>query len=243
MKTWQCDVCQIAFTASRKATNANKCPSHRHWRQTNCTTCGSKHWNSNRNRDGRRVYCSDTCRPWKKAGNAAPASQLDWTQCHCGRWISKPGKRYCDRACWYEAWAQDRRNRHCQVCNVTVGPRRRFCEQCARARKRQSDARARRTRRAKYGRSFRARARRFKVDYELVNRQKVFTRDGWRCGICAKKVDKRLKAPHPMAASLDHIVPMSHGGGHTYINTQCAHHLCNSLKSDRHAGDQLALIG
>lgn len=46
-----------------------------------------------------------------------------------------------------------------------------------------------------------------------------------------------------MMASLDHIVPMSLGGGHTYLNTQCSHLMCNLKKSFRSTGDQLALIG
>lgn len=94
-----------------------------------------------------------------------------------------------------------------------------------------------------YGTTYRSRARKYGVEYEPVNKQRVFERDGWMCGICGKRVDKRLKDRHPLMASLDHIVPMSLGGGHTYLNTQCSHLECNLRKSFRLAGDQLALIG
>ncbi|MBO0881925.1 MAG: HNH endonuclease [Mycobacterium sp.] len=89
----------------------------------------------------------------------------------------------------------------------------------------------------------RKRAEYFGVEYEQVDKRAVFVRDRWRCGICGEKVDKRLKRGHPRAASLDHMVPMSCGGGHTYANTQCAHWDCNVNKSNRGGGEQLALVG
>lgn len=68
-------------------------------------------------------------------------------------------------------------------------------------------------------------------------------RDGWKCGICGKKINRRVKAPHPTSPSLDHIVPMSKGGGHLYSNVQAAHFLCNSQKGNGAADDQLLLVG
>lgn len=61
----------------------------------------------------------------------------------------------------------------------------------------------------------------------------VYERDGWTCGICREPVDRRLKHPDHMAASLDHIVPLSRGGAHTVENCQCSHWICNSRKTDR----------
>jgi 5-methylcytosine-specific restriction endonuclease McrA len=95
----------------------------------------------------------------------------------------------------------------------------------------------------KYGNTMKSRAQAYGVDYEPVNRLKVFERDGWRCGICGIPVDKTLRDRNPMMASLDHIMPMALGGGHTYINTQCSHLRCNIKKGHRITGDQLALIG
>ena len=40
----------------------------------------------------------------------------------------------------------------------------------------------------------------------------------------------RDKCRYPLCASLDHVVPLSLGGGHTRDNVQCAHWLCNSLR-------------
>lgn len=54
------------------------------------------------------------------------------------------------------------------------------------------------------------------------------------CGICGKPVDKTLRYPNPMAASVDHIIPISRGGHPSDIdNLQLAHWTCNRQKSDR----------
>ena len=54
------------------------------------------------------------------------------------------------------------------------------------------------------------------------------------CGICGKPVDKSLKAPHPMSATVDHIIPVSANGHPTDLdNLQLAHRYCNLMKSDK----------
>lgn len=55
---------------------------------------------------------------------------------------------------------------------------------------------------------------------EPVSRERVARRDGWRCGICGGRVTRN-------DWSLDHIVPLSRGGSHTYGNVTLAHNLCN----------------
>ena len=41
----------------------------------------------------------------------------------------------------------------------------------------------------------------------------------------------------PMYPSIDHIIPMSKGGGHIWSNVQVAHIICNSIKSDKAVGE------
>lgn len=74
------------------------------------------------------------------------------------------------------------------------------------------------------------RALKYQTYAEPINEKRVFIRDGWICQICHKKVNKRLKYPNPMSSSLDHIIPLSTGGTHTYDNVQLAHLICNSSK-------------
>lgn len=83
-----------------------------------------------------------------------------------------------------------------------------------------------------------------KVPYEVINDKRVFLRDGWICQICYKRVDKRLKHPDGMSASLDHIVPVSQSGSHIYSNVQLAHLTCNLSKGARTTlnGQQLRIF-
>ena len=54
------------------------------------------------------------------------------------------------------------------------------------------------------------------------------------CGICGKPVDKSLKPPHPMAPTIDHIIPVSKNGHPSDIdNLQLSHCGCNRQKSDK----------
>src|SRR5690606_41336129 len=59
--------------------------------------------------------------------------------------------------------------------------------------------------------------------YEPINSIKVFERDGWICGICHDPIDPAVPWPDDRSKSLDHIVPMSKGGGHVWSNVQAAH--------------------
>ncbi|HFU4488725.1 TPA: HNH endonuclease [Streptococcus suis] len=54
------------------------------------------------------------------------------------------------------------------------------------------------------------------------------------CAICGHQVDKSLKAPHPMSAAIDHIIPIAKGGHPSDIsNMQLTHRQCNRQKSDK----------
>lgn len=77
----------------------------------------------------------------------------------------------------------------------------------------------------------RKRAQRRKTQIESINERRVYLRDGWICQICRKKVNHKLKYPNLMCASLDHIIPLSQGGTHTYSNIQLTHWICNIKKN------------
>lgn len=79
----------------------------------------------------------------------------------------------------------------------------------------------------------RSRATYYGCEYERIDRHQIYARDGWICGICALPVDRSTVYPDPGSASLDHIIPMSRGGGHVASNVQLAHVYCNSVKGAR----------
>jgi 5-methylcytosine-specific restriction endonuclease McrA len=55
-----------------------------------------------------------------------------------------------------------------------------------------------------------------------MTRAGVLRRDGRRCAYCARRAD-----------TIDHVVPRSRGGGHTWENCVAACRACNSRKADR----------
>ena len=78
-----------------------------------------------------------------------------------------------------------------------------------------------------------ARARRAGAVIERIDRNVVFTRDGWLCQLCGQPTNPNARPQDDMRPSIDHIVPLARGGSHTYDNLQTAHRVCNSRKGAR----------
>jgi 5-methylcytosine-specific restriction endonuclease McrA len=75
------------------------------------------------------------------------------------------------------------------------------------------------------------RARRAGVAWEYISLAAVAARDAWLCGICGKPVpEKWRQEDRRLMPSLDHIVPIEHGGAHLDSNVQLAHFFCNLSK-------------
>lgn len=74
-----------------------------------------------------------------------------------------------------------------------------------------------------------------------IDWRSVGERDGWICGICGKKVDKR-QSFGPYAPSVDHIVPIADGGTDTWDNVQLAHVRCNSAKGRKTLADAMKAV-
>ena len=83
-------------------------------------------------------------------------------------------------------------------------------------------------------RSIGDRVRRFGVCFETVNPFSVFERDEWRCQHCGCETPKNARGTGwPNEPTLDHVLPMSLDGAHSYANTQCLCRRCNTAKLDR----------
>lgn len=67
------------------------------------------------------------------------------------------------------------------------------------------------------------RARKLNQFVEDVDRLVLLELDDGLCGVCGSDVD-------PMSFHVDHVVPLSKGGEHSYANTQVAHPVCNIRK-------------
>lgn len=73
------------------------------------------------------------------------------------------------------------------------------------------------------------RARKRNATIEKFSSLEIYERDKWICQLCKKKVNKKLKWPNPLSASLDHIIALACKGTHERKNVQLAHLICNAL--------------
>jgi len=71
---------------------------------------------------------------------------------------------------------------------------------------------------------------------EKIIAELIYKRDRWICQICFKRVARK-------DATLDHVVPLSKVGEHSYRNVVLAHFVCNSRKGNRAIPQQMRLLG
>lgn len=231
---------------------------HRHWTAKYCVPCAAKRrkasWHAWDDRRRPMVeqctgcgkpfpapqvlqFCSRSCNA--KRGRASQTLPEPVTRAcvACGGSFSTnhPRRTACGRTCL--AWAYlhpgvvrvlDRECLHCLTPFRAKTAKRRFCSPgCS-----QASGRSRREKRLNG------------VFIEEVSKTVVADRDKWTCQLCNKRVLKKLSYPHPMSWSLDHVVPISLGGEHSYANAQLAHLVCNIRKGNRISEPvQLALVG
>lgn len=70
------------------------------------------------------------------------------------------------------------------------------------------------------------RAAKLGVLVEKVSRKKLYRMYMGRCGLCGERVrENRFE--------IDHYIPLSKGGEHSYENCVPAHPVCNRLKADK----------
>lgn len=68
----------------------------------------------------------------------------------------------------------------------------------------------------------------------LEKNRRIILATQTRCGICGQEVDRIYKYPHPLSATVDHIIPIAKGGHPSALeNLQLAHRWCNRQKSDK----------
>lgn len=149
---------------------------------------------------------------------------------------AKLGEKYCGQECREKLRREryiaandngrDRSERPCAECGTQFAPeygdrRRTFCSAECSAKK------ARRVSRRK------DRARLRNAFVENVDPMSVFERDRWTCRDCGCATPREKRGTYePDAPELDHIMPLSLGGAHSYMNTQCLCRSCNAKKGN-----------
>lgn len=72
----------------------------------------------------------------------------------------------------------------------------------------------------------RRRARKQNTQVESIDYNFVAERDNWMCYLCEEMVRRTDK-------SFDHVIPLVHGGTHTYDNIKLTHLVCNIQKGTK----------
>lgn len=233
---WSASVrCKPCHAAAREITDAV------------CKGCGKtfkpKHGGHNKG-----LYCSRECawshmvgplHPQFKADKPAPFSRVYFNTCkQCGKeWTAKRKSALCSRACSLAfncmvalarnvAKVGDKPTRSCECCGASFksgygDKKRRFCSDECGLRF------ARRVGKAK------RRAIEYGVDAENIDPLGVFAAAQWVCQSCGIETPRAHRGTClPDAPELDHVLPLSAGGTHTYGNVQLLCRKCNQEKSD-----------
>lgn len=153
-------------------------------------------------------------------------------------------RKYCSgdcRAAANDFWINSIKGAvyECPICSVAFCPllknwgRRACSDECAQIMKNNQKRAGKQVRRAVIN----------GARFEKVIADRVFDRDGWKCQICGTKTDRSRRGKHHVRSpELDHRVPLSKGGTHTYDNVQTACRSCNSEKSNRSSVGQMPLF-
>ena len=191
------------------------------------------------------VYHSRYCQECLDKNEAKKQScKVYFIKCSgCGKlFVTKISyKKYCSDDCERESQLVRPIKRICAVCGKPYRVRRgrNFDKTCS--------VKCRKILIADVQRNARHRRRIRKLDafVEHVSIIKLYKRDRHRCQLCGRKLNLKRQVPHPLAATVDHIIPLSVGGEHSYRNTQLVCFKCNSLKGNRKVvgGEQLRLFG
>lgn len=80
------------------------------------------------------------------------------------------------------------------------------------------------------------RAKIYGCEFEMgISLKKLIDRDGLVCYLCGEQCDtndKSYGSIGPLYPTIDHVIPLSKGGGHTWSNVKIAHFMCNVRKGD-----------
>lgn len=218
-----------------------------HLRPAQCVTCGTTFSVGPKGHNAK--FCSDDCKPRCSVDECdRPAQSHGWCTMHYRRHLVNGDPTISNRTEWATEWV-------CVVCgaNVQKGSGRRAhcsgrcqqlwarsggniersreCTRCGEPIDLFEGATPSRKRRADVALCVGCKGR----DRRPARRQlaHLLVRDFLICGICDRPVDPDLAWPEHRSATVDHILPVAHGGTDDLDNLQLAHFACNSTKQNR----------
>lgn len=77
---------------------------------------------------------------------------------------------------------------------------------------------------------------------DMIDHLTLFELHAWTCFVCKEQINKFLRFPNFMAATVEHIIPLAKGGTHTWDNVAPAHAKCNFSKGDSLMDDSQGIL-
>lgn len=212
---------------------------------TPCSACGTMLWGGSTSLPaGKRTCLScrrariEQTRPLRCGGcgdafDSSPAgSRGGWRRTCSSKCLRDVRQR--GRNAWLAAGGNSLRSSLCDDCGQPTATGRnqtgRLCDGCRRSRRLAHYRRANTARRGAL------------IAGERITLTQLGDRDGWRCHLCSKRVDRTFRSPDPRSATFDHLTPISHGGIDEPANLRLAHRSCN-IRRGNHGPAQLLLFG
>lgn len=186
-----------------------------------CTACRQKHGSGVCSKCGgpKRSDAPGMCRACRPARpKAVPGNCKLCGEFYVPRKAARPDQQWCSKSC-AQAWRNGARPPYVKGA-------------AAQETRALAQARARRLRHAQ--------------TWDGITDEEILERDGWRCQIpgCKRRpIRKDVKHPHPRSKSIDHVIPLSHGGDDTAVNKRAAHLGCNLARGNEMREEQVALFG
>ncbi|MBO7726942.1 MAG: HNH endonuclease [Oscillospiraceae bacterium] len=191
-----------------------------------CELCGAEYLKKN----GKSKYCSDAC---KKAARKETLAkwreenkdyQKNWREAHpeyAAEWVKNHRSYGRDRS--RKIRGSKEHNRKCVVCgkefSTYIQHKHTCCDKC------------------KCSHKLKRIPKDQIVDTDITVKA-LYERDGGICYLCGKPcdfndIDKERHAIGSNYPTVDHVIPVTRGGMHSWDNVKLAHLSCNSAKHDK----------
>ena len=194
--------------------------------QKACALCGQSFLPTNYTKDGEQQYCSRECAANRTVEQTAKRRLIEKEAATYRKWAMGYGRGIHRHR--FRRW-RERASQPCIDCGCPVGVARTKTYPASRCGSCAAKERNRQSRISGKKREARLRG----VTVEAVDPIKVFERDGWRCYLCGCETPKGKRGTYDDdAPELEHIIPVSRGGEHSYANTACSCRSCNAAKGD-----------
>lgn len=202
-----------------------------------CEICGKTYIKTN----GKSKYCSESCR--REARRKQYSENQESRVAYQKKWLE-------DHPFYRQQWREDHPNYSRDYCREHRGSVERICECAVCGKKFSTYNKTARTCSKECSEIYRKKARakrrekrkRMNGQYEQIDLKELFKRDKGVCHICGGVCDyndfvlkdgaKVVGGNYP---SIDHIVPLSIGGSHTWDNVGLAHMRCNARRGTKNA--------